>query len=182
VSRISSPWCGHATARVEEGFVSFYHRILVPVDGSDTAQRGLKEAIGLAAQQQSALHLLHIVDRYPMLAETASIDGFQETLDGLRREGDAVLTQACRAATEAGVVAEASLREVTRESLADAIADEAMQKECDLIVMGTHGRHGLSHLAMGSHAELVVRCSPVPVLLVRRDETGPSKESRRTPR
>lgn len=47
------------------------------------------------------------------------------------------------------------------------IASQATNWPADLIVMGTHGRHGVSHLFMGSDAESVVRTSPVPVLLLR---------------
>jgi Universal stress protein UspA and related nucleotide-binding proteins len=49
----------------------------------------------------------------------------------------------------------------------ETILDEAKTWAADLIVMGTHGRRGISHLALGSDAELVVRESTVPVLLVR---------------
>lgn len=51
--------------------------------------------------------------------------------------------------------------------MADAILDEAKAAECDLILMGTHGRRGFSHMVMGSDAERVVREARIPVLLVR---------------
>jgi len=51
--------------------------------------------------------------------------------------------------------------------VAETILDEARLSNCDLIVMGTHGRRGLSRLTLGSDAELVVRSSHLPVLLVR---------------
>jgi nucleotide-binding universal stress UspA family protein len=51
--------------------------------------------------------------------------------------------------------------------VADEIVKQAKEWLADLIVMGTHGRRGLERLAMGSDAELVLRLSPVPVLLVR---------------
>lgn len=54
---------------------------------------------------------------------------------------------------------------------ADVIVEQAKKREADLIVMGTHGRRGLRRFALGSDAELVVRSSPVPVLLVR----GPAR-------
>jgi len=50
------------------------------------------------------------------------------------------------------------------------VVGEAEKAGCDLIVMGTHGRRGLSRLTLGSDAELVVRHAPVPVLLVRHSE------------
>lgn len=54
----------------------------------------------------------------------------------------------------------------------DLIVDEARRCGAGLIVMGTHGRRGLKRVALGSDAELVVRVSPVPVLLVRDDESS----------
>jgi nucleotide-binding universal stress UspA family protein len=77
------------------------------------------------------------------------------------------LAKANDATAEHGVPAETRLRGVMRATVADAIVDEAQKLGCDLIVMGTHGRRGISRLAMGSDAELVVRSSWVPVLLVR---------------
>jgi nucleotide-binding universal stress UspA family protein len=53
--------------------------------------------------------------------------------------------------------------------VADVVVEEAAKSGCDLIVMGTHGRRGFSRLALGSDADLVVRSSPVPVLLVRNE-------------
>ena len=147
-----------------------YHRILVPLDGSATAERGLREAIGLAAEQKARLSLLHVADNFPMLVEMSSVTNYQEMLNELRRYGEDVLAKAKRAAADAGVQADTLLREVTQGRIADVIIDETKKTGCGLIVMGTHGRRGFSRLALGSEAERVVRSSTVPVLLVRLDE------------
>ena len=55
-------------------------------------------------------------------------------------------------------------------SPAIAIAEYAEESQADLIVMGTHGRNGVTHLLMGSVAERVVRIAPCPVLTVRHPE------------
>ena len=65
-----------------------YKRILVPVDGSDTATRGLQEAIGLAADLKAKLILLHVIDDFPLLVEMASAINVEATLDELRRRGE----------------------------------------------------------------------------------------------
>ena len=148
-----------------------YHRILVPLDGSATAERGLREAIGLAAEQNAKLYLLHVVDDFPMLVEMSSIASYQDVLNSLRQYGEDVLAKARRAAEDAGVQTESSLREVTQQRIAEVIVEEASKAACDLILMGTHGRRGFSRLTMGSEAEMVVRISPLPVLLVRLEET-----------
>lgn len=148
-----------------------YHRIMVPLDGSATAERGLREAIGLAAEHKARLYLLHVVDDFPMLLEISSVASYQEMLNGLRQYGEGVLARAKRAAENAGVQAESLLREVRQQRIAEVIVEEARKASCDLIVMGTHGRRGFSRLTMGSEAELLVRISPLPVLLVRLEET-----------
>jgi nucleotide-binding universal stress UspA family protein len=149
---------------------TMYDRILVPLDGSATAERGLREAIGLAAGQKTKLSLLHVMDDLSMLVEMSSVASYQEMLNGLRQYGEDVLAKAKRAAEEAGVQADTLLREVSKGRVSELIVDEAKKAGCDLIVMGTHGRRGFSRLALGSEAELVIRTSPLPVLLVRLEE------------
>jgi nucleotide-binding universal stress UspA family protein len=156
-----------ASARKER---HMYQRILVPVDGSPTSERGLREAIKLASGQKTRLLFLHIVDDYTMLIEMSSAAGYDEMIRGLRQYGLDVLANAKRAADEASVHCETLLREVTGKRIADVIVEQARQHSCDLIVMGTHGRRGFSRLTLGSAAEGVVRASPFPVLLVRLDE------------
>ncbi len=143
-----------------------YKHILAPVDGSDTSERGLREAIALAAEQNARLVLLHVVDNYPRVADRATAVAFAETLDFLRASGNSLLERARDLALDAGVDAEVCMREITSQRVADVVVDEAKHRACDLIVMGTHGRRGFSRLALGSDADLVVRQSPVPVLLV----------------
>jgi nucleotide-binding universal stress UspA family protein len=145
-----------------------YQRILVPLDGSAAAENGLREAIGCAkAQKTATLFFLHVVDDFSMLVEMTSVRSYEEMLKGLRQFGLEVLVKARHVAEVAGVHSESLLREVTNERVAEVIVDQAKQHQCDLIVMGTHGRRGFNRIAMGSEAEEVARTSPVPVLLVR---------------
>ena len=146
-----------------------YQHILVPIDGSPTAEKGLREAIRLAADQKASLHLLHVIDDFPMLVELSSVQSFEASIQKLRDHGQGVLAAAKKLAGESDVPAESILREVTQGRIADVVVDEARTAGCDLIVMGTHGRRGVSRMALGSDADLVVRSSPVPVLLVRED-------------
>jgi nucleotide-binding universal stress UspA family protein len=151
----------------EEKAMSIYKHLLVPLDGSPTADRGLQEAIRLAGDLDSKLRLLHVIDDFPMLAEISTISSFEAGLQKVREYGESVLSRALAQATAADVDAETVLREVTQGRIADVVTDEAAKASCDLIVMGTHGRRGLSRLALGSDADRVARSSPVPVLLVR---------------
>src|SRR5512134_3528351 len=147
-----------------------YQRILVPVDGSATAERGLREAVKLASGQATRLLFLHVVDDYTTLAEMTSAAGYEDMLKRLRQYGLDVLSRAKREAEAASVHCETLLREVTGKRVADVIVEQVGQHGCDLIIMGTHGRRGFSRLTLGSAAEGVARISPVPVLLVRADE------------
>jgi nucleotide-binding universal stress UspA family protein len=148
---------------------TMYQRILVPLDGSATADRGLREAIALAADQQATLHLLHVLDDMTVLAEVASNLAFQDLMASLRRHGEELLARAGQDAAAAKVACVASTRETTGGQIAEAIVQEVRSAGCDLVVMGTHGRRGLGFGAMGSDALQVVRLCPVPVLLVRHD-------------
>ncbi|MFH0131857.1 universal stress protein [Variovorax sp. VaC1] len=152
--------------------MSLYTHILVPLDGSSTADRGLQEAIHLASALKSKLRLLHVIDDFPMLADLSTIASFEAGLQRMRQYGESVLAKALAQATMAGVEAETVMREVTQDRVADVVIEEASKAACDLIVMGTHGRRGLSRLALGSDAERIVRSSAVPVLLVRLEGTA----------
>lgn len=145
-----------------------YKRILVPTDGSDTAKRGLREAISLAAGRNATLCLLHVVNSdLPIMVEMANAIDFESVHQELRRQGQLVLDEAREVAEAAGLKVEARLRDSKGVRIADAIVDEAKSGGCDLIVIGTHGRRGFQRVLLGSDAEGVLRQSPVPVLLVR---------------
>lgn len=144
-----------------------YSRILVPIDGSPTSQRGLEEALTLAKQLGSAVVLLHVVDSYPMMIEMATATTWDRITEGLRQMGRNVLEAAHAAASQQRVPCESVLEDVAAARVADVIVDQAKSRRCELIVMGTHGRRGAGRALLGSDAELVLRLSPVPVLLVR---------------
>jgi nucleotide-binding universal stress UspA family protein len=149
-----------------------YPRILVAIDGSATAERGLQEAIALAGAMHSHLAVLYVVDDYPVLLERATATAFEEGRRHLLKLGEELLAKALAQAREAGVDTECVLREVSSMRAFETILAEVAARHCDLVVMGTHGRRGLSRLTMGSEAEMVLRECPVPVLLVRQPDHG----------
>ncbi len=144
-----------------------YRRILVPIDGSDTAQRGLEEALALAKGFDSSLVLLHVVEFYPMMMEMATATTWEQVTTDLRAHGQRALDRAHDAAKAAGVASECHIEDAAAARVCDVIVEQAKNHQCELIVMGTHGRRGLNHALIGSDAERVIRMSPVPVLLVR---------------
>jgi nucleotide-binding universal stress UspA family protein len=144
-----------------------YKKILVPVDGSEPSMRGLREAIKLARSQGSQLQLVHVVNELVLTATETPPVYMDKVVGALRAEGNAILRKAEDVVREAGLEPQSVLLESIGGRAADLIVEQARQWTADVIVIGTHGRRGLRRLALGSDAELVVRSSSVPVLLVR---------------
>jgi nucleotide-binding universal stress UspA family protein len=144
-----------------------YQRILVPIDGSATAERALQEAIKLAAGK-AKLRLIYVIEEtYPLDAEGYAYIDYTALQDAVRHTGRRALAQAAEKARQSGTESETGLLETGGKRVAAVIDDDARQWAADLIVIGTHGRSGISRLLLGSVAEGVVRGASVPVLLVR---------------
>jgi nucleotide-binding universal stress UspA family protein len=144
-----------------------YERILVPVDGSDASHAGLNEALALAAEHQSQLRLVHVVDdliTMPMY-EGAIFAG--ELIEQLRKQGRKLLDECLTLCKKKGIAADAILLERVGGQAGVLVIEQALEWPAELIVMGTHGRKGLKRIVLGSDAEYVVRHAAVPVLLVR---------------
>jgi len=144
-----------------------YTNILVPLDGSDTSRRGLREAIALATAVKAKLRLLHVVSDFTPMVEIVNDTELELFRSGLHQYGRRLLDTAAAEVRAAEVEVSTVLREPKGGRVADAIVDEAREARCDLVVIGTHGRRGFQRALMGSDAELVVRESPVPVLVIR---------------
>jgi nucleotide-binding universal stress UspA family protein len=144
-----------------------YQRILVPIDDSVTAQHGLAEAIQLAVDQHAQIRVVHVLSDAYLTAPLVNTLPADQAIQSLQRAAAVLLEHAAAAARTAGVGAETALIEHQRYQIGDAIVKEAEHWQADLIVMGTHGRRGLTRAVLGSDAEYVVRHTPVPVLLVR---------------
>lgn len=149
-----------------------YRKILVPLDGSATAARGLEEAVALARSTGASLALLHVIDAFPVTMEVATASAWEALMDGLRQHGQGLLDQAEQAARTHGVATTSMLVEFPAGRVADVIVEQAQAQGCDLVVMGTHGRRGFRHALMGSDAERVLHISPLPVLVVRHPEAA----------
>lgn len=149
-------------------------KILVPVDGSSTSMRGLAEAVRLVKQLNGTLRILHSVDELMLGDLPLGTDYYNRWVEGVRTRGQQILRDAEAFAREQGVNAEGIIAETIGKRVGDIIIEHAKQWPADLIVMGTHGRRGLNRLLMGSDAELVLRSSPVPVMLVREDTESSS--------
>jgi len=147
--------------------MSLYRRILVPVDGSATSTRGLREALRIAKAEHARVWLLHVLDEFIAFSDPESARYADLLIDSLKRSGKRVLRKAEAFARARGIRATTLMPEIIGGPAAAEIIRQARKARADLIVLGTHGRKGLKRLALGSDAEQVVRNSPVPVLLVR---------------
>jgi len=146
---------------------AMYKRILVAVDGSGTANRGLKEALRLAKAHQARICLLHVVEEFFITQAGEAAMYAEQMFKTLRAEGRRILSRAQALARRQGLRARPVLVESVTQPVANIIIREARKWNADLIVLGTHGRRGIRRVVMGSDAEQVVRATPVPVLLVR---------------
>ena len=138
-------------------------RILIPTDFSETSSAAIEYAIDLAGRYQASLHLLHVIEKRAVPPEAEFPLGIFEGQTVTRERLVGLLTPVQRTAFRADFA-------VVIGSPSVEIARYAKAHEIDLIVMGTHGRSGVSHLLMGSVAEKVVRKAPCPVLTVRHPE------------
>ncbi|WP_436926848.1 universal stress protein [Halosimplex amylolyticum] len=136
-----------------------YERILVPTDGSEPSERATEHAVDLASQYGATVEALFVVDEtYPATSHWDVVVEEEEAT------GERALDAVAEAGENAGVAVERHLRRgVPHEEIVDAADDYGV----DLIVMGTHGRTGLSRVAStGSTTERVVRLTTVPTLVV----------------
>lgn len=145
-----------------------YQRILVPVDGSPTSDKGLDEAVKLARLTGAELRLVHVVDQ---LSFASGLDPYGayagDLITSLRETGEGVLAQAKSRVETLGIKVESRLFDNFANRVSDMVIEEARDWGADLIVIGTHGRRGISRWMLGSDAEQIVRMAPVPVLLIR---------------
>jgi len=139
-------------------------KILVPIDSSEQSTDALEYA--LEEFQSDDITLIHVID--PIEAgytAQATVPGYsEEWYEQAQEEAEALFEDARSTAGEYGVDVE-TVTEVGRPSRT--IVDYAEEHDFDHIVMGSHGRSGVSRILLGSVAESIVRRSPVPVTIVR---------------
>jgi nucleotide-binding universal stress UspA family protein len=145
-----------------------YSRILVAVDGSDTSQHALTQAIDLAKGLSAMLRIVHVVDM-GLLPAGPELAVDIEAISAARRfAGEKVIAAAGETSSKNDFAAETGLleTETPTQHVAETIAGEATRWQADLVVLGTHGRRGFQRLLLGSVAEQMTRRSTVPVLLI----------------
>lgn len=150
-----------------------FKTILVAVDGSAISNLGLEEAISLATELGATLCVLHVIEQFILARGLDAPDFVEGLLEALRDTGKKILAEAVNEAEQVGVTTRSILAEAIKRPVADMILEQAKKCGADMIVLGTHGRRGMSRLVMGSDAERVVQEATVPVLLVRTRRSVP---------
>lgn len=146
--------------------------ILLPTDGSEGSKRAMGYALYLAKQCGARVVGLHVIrHRWDLRRERGLIHKEQDVARKIRLDDEAeerrTLQEIADAAAPLGIAVET--RTVTG-SPSEEIVRLAKEQRVDLIIMGTHGRTGISHFFLGSVAEKVVRSAPCPVLTVHPNE------------
>jgi len=148
--------------------------VLVPTDFSTRSRAAIEYAACLVDQLGSSLEILHVWEGRPyvvaaLFEESGRASGDQGAAEFVRTRNGRELAALLLALRERGVQVQARLAPGHASA---AIVKAAKQGHHDLIVMGTHGRHGLRHLLFGSVDESVVRDAPCPVLTVKSGRTS----------
>ncbi|HEX4329523.1 MAG TPA: universal stress protein [Burkholderiales bacterium] len=147
-----------------------YKNLLVPTDGSKLSDRAVKEAIGLARALGARVTFYYATSGYPdpIYAESAMMATYippEQYSEQTEKFAAKVLAKAAAKVSAAGLKAD------TYQSVADVpyegIIAAAVKKKCDLIIMASHGRRGVSGFLLGSETQKVLTHSKVPVLVVR---------------
>lgn len=153
-----------------------YQRILIPVDGSETANKALMAGLQMAKEAKGRVQLVHVVEELSYLSGYADFGGYSgDLITAIRESGTKLLNEAMAIAQAEGVEADKLLLDNLGGRLDEVVADAAKQWNADLIVVGTHGRRGVGRALLGSGAEQIIRLAPVPVLVVRVGKDSDSK-------
>lgn len=148
-----------------------HQHILIPTDGSETAQKGVDYGLNLAKDLGAKVTILTASDPYPLpgIAIGSGWIPSEQEIEEFHRTGEesarAILDRANTQAQALGV--ETALVHVAEARPAEAILQTAAQRGAQLIVIGSHGRRGINRLLLGSQAAEVLAYSTIPVLIVK---------------
>jgi len=145
-----------------------FKHILIPTDGSEQSQRAVRTGVELAKLHQARVTGIHVIPDYHLLiAYEGAFDPITEERieEEARARAENYLAFVRKVADEAGVPCDTVCE--TSDHPYDAILKTAESKNCDLILMTSHGRKGLAAVLLGSETRKVLTHARVPVLVVR---------------
>jgi len=140
-------------------------RILVATDFSEPSKVALDYAIAFAKQLGAKLTVLHVCEVKPLAYDGIVVP--VELMVALRDAAEQSMKDLCATYAKNGVELASIVRDGSPWQVIESVADEI---GADIVVLGTHGRHGIAHALIGSVAEKVIRTSKRPVLTVRTKE------------
>lgn len=143
-----------------------FETVVIATDGSESAERGIRTALDVAARFDATVHAVYVVDTNEIAASPEQIRDQLE--DAIESAGEEALETVCETAERLGVPEVVTA--VEEGNPATEIIEYAEDVDADVIAMGTRGRHGEHAYLLGSVAEAVVRRAPMPVLTVRQLE------------
>jgi nucleotide-binding universal stress UspA family protein len=147
--------------------------IVVGTDGSDPAERAVREAIRIAARDGAQLHVVTAFHDQAMYRERIA-SGATTVNINLQDVGDNVAARAVREAEAAGVKVTSHVHE---GDPAEAILDTASEQNADLIVVGDRGLSGVQRFLLGSVSQKVSEHAACNVMIVRTDQAEPSRSA-----
>lgn len=144
-----------------------YRNILIATDGSELAGKALEHGLRLARFAEGKATVLTVCEPFRVLSlAPAQLEESARTYrEEVRKQAEAILSAAAGRAQQVGV--ECETLSIEHDEPHAAIIDTAHRKGCDLIVMASHGRRGLSALVLGSQTVKVLTHSDIPVLVLR---------------
>ena len=144
-----------------------YTSMLIPTDGSELAGKAVQHGIALAKRIGAKATALTVLPPFHTFTTDAQMieDTPAQYRARMQKHGEKILSTVAQAAEAAGVACE--LVHVEHEHPYQAIIDTAGSKGCDLIIMASHGRHGISAIVLGSETVKVLTHSKIPVLVHR---------------
>ena len=145
-----------------------FQHILAPIDFSDCSLDALEYAVQIGKQLKASITVLHVLEPVSYGLDLTLIHTSER--ERSRAQIETELDALVQAMTLEGVTVHRTIRGGTP---ADSLLHVIEETRCDLVVMGTHGRRGLSHLVNGSVAESVLRRAPCPVLTVKSPKFAP---------
>lgn len=141
-----------------------FKKIVVALDGSDAAHEALNVALRLASTEDAEIGLCSVVDPIVVAGSSPPSPAMDVAIREMEVDARRLVSDAIERAGREGIRATGQTRSGVP---AYEVLRYAERVGADLIVMGTHGRRGFQRFFMGSVAEIVLRESPVPVLIVR---------------
>ena len=149
-------------------------KILVPCDFSKAAIDAYHQALSLAAKPGGTVYLLHVIEP-PLMQDTMlmpTLNFEEELMRDMKAKAEKEFTALAKKNSEKEITVS---HEIRYGSVASVILEQVAEKKADMVVMGSTGASGVKEYLIGSNAERIVRQSPVPVMVVKKNSSRPIK-------